>query len=114
MKKIMLLGVTALLTAGALAAVKLLGQPDTAAGAPADTASEGGVTAPADPEKIVTFPLRNKFADYSRGQDDPIYLFELETPSGVKELAVTLAHYETYYIGDEVICAETENGLQAI
>lgn len=115
MKKITLLGVTALLAAGALAAVKLLGQPDAEAGTPAGASPEqGGSAAPSDPDKIVAFPLKNKFADYSRGQDDPVYLFELETPSGVKELAVTLAHYETYYIGDEVICAETEKGLQVI
>ena len=115
MKKIALLGLTALFAAGALAAVKLLGQPDAAPAAPADGAPEkGGSAAPAGPDKTVAFPLKNKFTDYSRGQDDPVYLFELETPSGTKEFAVTPAHYETYYIGDEVICAETEKGLQVI
>ena len=111
MRKITLLGLTALLAAGALAAVKLLSREETES-AP-ERAGEAE-QAPADPDKIVAFPLKNKFVDYSRGQDDPVYLFELETPSGTKELAVTLAHYETYYIGDEVICAETEKGLQAI
>lgn len=59
-------------------------------------------------ETTRSFPLKNKYADYSRGQDDPQYLFELETPEGVKEFPVTLAHYETYYIGDEVICIERD------
>lgn len=111
MKKITLLALTALFAAGALAAVKLL------SGEEAESAPERGgepEQPPADPDKIVAFPLKNKFADYSRGQDDPVYLFELETPSGTKELAVTLAHYETYYIGDEVICTETEKGLQVV
>ena len=110
MKKITRLALTALFAAGALAAVKLL------SGEEAESAPErdGEQLPPVDPEKIAAFPLKNKFADYSRGQDDPVYLFELETPSGTKELAVTLAHYETYYIGDEVICAETEKGLQVI
>ena len=108
MKKIILLSLTALLTAGVLAAVKLLGEEET------ESAGELEQMPPIDPDKTVAFPLKNKFVDYSRGQDDPIYLFELETPSGTKEFAVTLAHYETYYIGDEVICAETEKGLQAI
>ena len=115
MKKITLLGLTALLAAGALAAVKLLEEPDAADDALADALSEGdGSGFPGDPDKTVAYPLKNKFVDYSRGQDDPVYLFELETPSGTKEFAVTLAHYETYYIGDEVICAETEKGLQVI
>lgn len=109
MRKKTLLGLAAVLAAGALAAVKLLGQPE------ADAPPEGdGFAASADPEKTVAFPLKNKLVDYSRGQDDPIYLFELETPSGTKEFAVTLAHYETYYIGDEVICEETEKGLRVI
>ena len=112
MKKITLLGLTALFAAGVLAAVKLLGGEE-AEGAP-ERAEEPEQAFPADPDKTVAFPLKNKFADYSRGQDDPIYLFELETPSGTKELAVTWAHYETYYIGDEVICVETEKGLQVI
>ena len=111
MKKITLLGLTALVAAGALAAAKLLGQPDEAPDAPPE---KDGFAAPADPDKTVAFPLKNNFVDYSRGQDDPVYLFELETPSGTKELAVELVHYETYYIGDEVICAETEKGLQVI
>ena len=115
MKKKTLLGLAAVLAAGALAAVKLLGRPDAASAAPEDAPREGeGSAAPADPEKTVAFPLKNKLADYSRGPDDPIYLFELETPSGTKELPVTRAHYETYYIGDEVICAETAKGLQVI
>ena len=112
MKKIILLSLTALLTAGALAAVKLLSGEETE-DAP-ERAGEPEQTPPFDPDQTVACPLKNKFVDYSRGQDDPIYLFELETPSGTKELAVTWAHYETYYIGDEVICAETEKGLQVI
>ena len=112
MKKITLLGLTALLAAGALAAVKLLSGEETD-GAP-ERAGEPERTPLVNPDKTVAFPLKNKFVDYSRGPDDPVYLFELETPSGTKELAVTLAHYETYYIGDEVICAETEKGLRAI
>ena len=111
MKKITLLSLTALFAAGAFAAVKLLGQPSPAADTPPET--DGSAT-PADPGKTVAFPLKNKFVDYSRGPDDPVYLFELETPSGTKELAVTWAHYETYYIGDEVICAETGKGLQVV
>ena len=111
MKKIALLGLTALFAAGAFAAVKLLGQTDADADA---SSEEDGFPAPADPDKTVAFPLKNKYVDYSRGPDDPIYLFELEMPSGTKEIAVTLAHYETYYIGDEVICVETEKGLRVI
>ena len=112
MKKITLLGLTALFAAGVLAAVKLL-VGEEAESAP-ERAEEPGRTPPVDPDKVAAFPLKNKFADYSRGPDDPVYLFELETPSGTREFAVTLAHYETYYIGDEVICAETEKGLQVI
>lgn len=60
-------------------------------------------------EKMVSYPLKNKYMDFSAGEDQPRYLFELETPDGAREFEVTLAHYETYYIGDEVICME-ENG----
>lgn len=60
-------------------------------------------------EKMVSYPLKNKYTDYANGPDQPRYLFELETPDGAREFEVTLAHYETYYIGDEVICIE-ENG----
>ncbi len=112
MKKATLLGMTALLAAGALAAWKLLGQDETDA-APA-CAPEEPASAPEDDDRTVAFPLKNKFVDYSRGQDDPVYLFELDTPGGVKELAVTFAHYETYYIGDEVLCTETPQGLQVL
>lgn len=112
MRKIILLSLTALLTAGVLAAVKLLGGEETEHAL--EGAGEAEQMPPIDPEQTVAFPLKNKLVDYSRGQDEPIYLFELETPSGTKELAVTQAHYETYYIGDEVICAETEKGLQVI
>lgn len=112
MKKITLLGLTALLAAGACAAVHFLGQEE-AESAP-ETAAASAPEPPTEGDKTVAFPLKNKFVDYSRGQDDPVYLFELDTPSGVKELAVTFAHYETYYIGDEVICAETAKGLQVL
>ncbi len=110
MRKSTLLGLTALAAAGALAAWKLFGE--TASDA-AERTPETEQT-PEDADKTVAFPLKNKFVDYSRGQDDPVYLFELETPSGVKEFAVSFAHYETYYIGDEVICAETDRGLQVL
>ena len=112
MKKITLLSLTALLAAGALAAAKLLGQPDTAP----DTLppQEGASGAPVEGGETVAFPLKNKFVDYSRGPDNPVYLFELDTPSGTKEIAVTWAHYETYYIGDEVICRQTGRGLEAV
>lgn len=115
MRKSTLLGLTALAAAGALAAWKLLGD-ETASDAAERTPERtpGPEQAPEDADKTVAFPLKNKFVDYSRGQDDPVYLFELETPSGVKEFTVSFAHYETYYIGDEVICAETDHGLQVL
>ncbi len=109
-------GATALAAAGALAAWKLMGS-ETAEHAVEQRAPEHAAEpqhAPEDADKTVAFPLKNKFVDYSRGQDDPVYLFELETPSGVKEFTVSFAHYETYYIGDEVICAETDHGLQVL
>ncbi len=112
MKKVTILGLTALLAAGVYAAVRLLSAEETEE--PPETAAEPMAEPPADGDKTVAFPLKNKFVDYSRGQDEPVYLFELDTPSGVKEITVTFAHYETYYIGDEVICAETAKGLQVL
>ena len=115
MKKKALLGLAAALAAGALATVKLLGQPDTAPVASAEAPlAKNGSTAPSDPGKTVAFPLKNKYTGYPGGPDAPVYLFELETPSGTKEIAVTKANYEMYYIGDEVVCAETEKGLQVV
>jgi len=60
-------------------------------------------------ENMVSFPLKDRYMDFSSGPDEPKYIFVLELPNGTKEIPVTLAHYETYYIGDEVICRE-ENG----
>ena len=116
MKKKALLGLAAALaTAGALAAVKLLGQPDTAPAAPAEAPlAKNGPTAPSDPGRTVAFPLKNKYTGYSSGPDAPVYLFELETPSGTTEVVVSNANYEMYYIGDEDVCAETEKGLQVV
>ena len=107
------MGLAAVLAACAFAAVKLLGQQDTAPAAPADAppAKNG---APADSGKTAAFPLKNKYTGYPNGPDDPVYLFELETPSGTKEVVVSKANYEMYYIGDEVVCAETEKGLQVV
>ena len=67
-----------------------------------------------DPDKMVAYPLKNKYVDYSKGENSPNWLFELETPNGIKEIPVTEAHYETYYIGDEVICLETEKGPEVV
>lgn len=112
MKKATILGLAAALAAGA-AAVLLLGRrEDAAAEAPVETGAAGSV--PVDPDKTVAFPLKDKYADYSRGQDDPIYRFSLETPAGAKEITVDKTQYETYYIGDEVICLETGGGLQIV
>jgi len=60
-------------------------------------------------DNLVSCPLKNKYLDFTEGEMNPHYMFELETPTGVREFQVTQAHYETYYIGDEVICTE-ENG----
>ena len=111
MKKGTILGLAALAAAGA-AAVVLLGRKDEAemsqgAGAPERTA-------PVDADKTVAFPLKNKYADYSRGESDPIYRFELETPNGVKEIVVNAEQYETYYIGDEVVCVEKGRDFEIV
>lgn len=113
MKKSTILGATVILGAGALVAMKLLGkredEPSADAGAgPAEPERT------VDPDKTIAFPLKNKYADYSRGENDPIYRFELETPNGVKEVVVAKADYETYYIGDEVVCLETGKGLEIV
>ncbi len=76
-----------------------------------------GETHPAPPtaeEDTVAFPLKNKYADYSRGESDPIYRFELETPQGVREAVVSAEQYESCYIGDEVLCRETGRTLEVI
>ena len=111
MKKGTILGLAALAAAGAAAAV-LLGKRDEAE-AP-QTAGSSERMAPVDPDKTVAFPLKNKYADYSRGENDPIYRCELDTPNGVKEVVVDAEQYETYYIGDEVVCLETGRGCQIV
>ena len=71
-------------------------------------------SAPVDADKTIAFPLKNKYADYSRGENEPIYRFELDTPNGVKELTVSAEQYETYYIGDEIICRERGRELEIV
>ncbi len=112
MKGKTLLGLAAVLAAGAVAAVKLLAVQETEEIIAPEREEE--TPAPDDAEKTVAYPLKNKFTDYSHGEKDPIYVFELETPEGVKEFHVTFAHYETYYIGDEVICLETDEGIKVL
>ncbi|MBE7003383.1 MAG: hypothetical protein E7425_03740 [Ruminococcaceae bacterium] len=126
MKKRTKLGLAVVLAAGAYAAVKLLDKvelsvtverdkktPDEPAQEP-ESASAEAEGAPAEADDTVAFTLKNKYSHHVDGKDEPIYLFELETPNGVKEIPVTWAHYETYYIGDEVICRETENGIEVL
>ena len=110
MKKGTVIGLASALAACAAAAL-LLGRKHESEDAPA---AQAPAAAPVDPDKTVAFPLKDKYADYSRGQDDPIYRFSLDTPAGAKEITVDQTQYETYYIGDEVICLETENGLQIV
>lgn len=112
MKKGTVLGLALTLAAGA-AAVLLLGRHGEAEEPARETAAEKG-PAPVDANKTVAFPLKDKYADYSRGQDDPIYRFALDTPSGAKEITVNQTQYETYYIGDEVLCLETGHGLEIV
>ena len=111
MKKGAILGLAALTAAGTAAAV-LIGKRDEAEAQ--QTASAPERVAPVDPDKTVAFPLKNKYADYSRGENDPIYRFELDTPNGVKEVVVDAEQYETYSIGDEVFCLETGRGYQIV
>ncbi len=101
---------TAAAGALALAALKLLGTTDE----PADGPERKEPAAPVDADETVAFPLKNKYADYSRGESEPAYIFELETPSGTKELRASAEQYDTYYIGDEVICRETNGGLAIV
>ena len=108
MKRGTILGLV-LLTAAGAAAMVLSGKKGDAEAAEATSGSEH--TAPVDPDKTVAFPLKNKYADFSRGENDPVYRFELDTPNGVKEVVVDPEQYETYYIGDEVVCLETGRGL---
>lgn len=114
MKKGTLLGLTLALAAGTFAAVKLLGQEETAQDAANSAAEEARLAAPTDGDKTVAYPLKNKYTHHAAGSEETTYIFELETPGGTKELPVSWAHYETYYIGDEVICAETEKGLEVV
>ena len=74
----------------------------------------GHEEAPLDADETVAFPLKNKYADYSRGESEPVYVFELETPNGTKELRASAEQYDTYYIGDEVVCRETGGGLAIV
>ena len=106
MKKGVIIGLAAL-TAGAAAAM-LLGRQNTPA------PQEKADATPMDADKTVAFPLKNKYADYSHGENDPIYRFELETPGGVKEITVNAEQYETYYIGDEVVCVEQGRDLRIV
>ena len=111
MRKGIILGLAALAAAGAAAAV-LLGGKDEAEAPQAAPAQAHA--APVDPDKTVAFPLKNKYADYSRGENDPIYCFELDTPNGVKEVVVNAEQYETYYIGDEIICLEKGRDFEIV
>ncbi len=110
MKKFTFFALAAALAAGTYAAVKLMGEPDDLPEEAPPERDEAGPV-PVDPNRTVAFPLKNKYANHVQGKAEPVYLFELDTPSGVKEVEVTEAHYETYYIGDEVICLETDGGL---
>ena len=66
-------------------------------------------------ENIVSFPLKNKLINFEQGEINPHYILVLETPDGVKEFPCTQAHYETYYIGDEVIClADGKGGYSVV
>lgn len=115
MKGKTILSLAVVLAAGACAALKLRGgESDAPAAQPRQPERSAAPEAPTDGDKTVAFPLKNKYTDYSNGEKQPAYIFELETPQGVKELPVTWAHYETYYIGDEVICRETEHGPEVI
>ena len=106
-----ILGLAALAAAGAAAAV-LLGKKNEAETPQTAPAPERAV--PVDPDKTVAFPLKNKYADYSRGENDPIYRFELDTPNGVKEVVVNAEQYEAYYIGDEIVCMEKGRDLEVV
>lgn len=106
MKKGTVFALLAALAAGAAAAV-LLGRQETP-----DAAPDG--SAPVDADKTIAFPLKNKYTDYSRGENEPIYRFELDTPNGVKEITVSAEQYETYYIGDEVVCRERGRELEIV
>ncbi len=106
MKKGTILALLATVAAGTAAAV-LLGRQEPADAAPDESA-------PMDADQTVAFPLKNKYADYSGGESHPSYRFELETPNGVKEIAVSAEQYETYYIGDEVVCRERGRELEIV
>ena len=110
MKKTTILSLAAALAAAAAGAALLGRRTET----PAQEPEREEPPAPVDPDKTVAFPLKNKYADYTRGEDQPVYRFELDTPNGVKEVEVTEAHYETYYIGDEVLCFDTPRGLEIV
>lgn len=109
MNKKVLLGLGAALAAGA--ALVLLEKLSDPAGA---EEPQPEAEPPFDPDATVAFPLKNKYADFSRGEQDPIYRFELETPNGVREVVVTEEQYNTCYIGDEVLCVETGAGYEVV
>ncbi|MBR3561659.1 MAG: hypothetical protein IKN81_09090 [Oscillospiraceae bacterium] len=97
MKKGIVFALLATLAAGAAAALWLQNRPDGEREAP-----EGDPEISAD--NTVSTHLKSKYVDYSAGGEHPRYLLELETPDGVKEIAVTAEQYEDCYIGDEVLC----------
>ena len=113
MKKGAIFGLAAALAATAAAAL-LLGKRDDTAEPDSSAREAAPSAAPVDPDKTVAFPLKNKYADYSNGENSPVYRFELETPSGVKEVVVSAEQYETYYIGDEVVCLEKGRGYEIV
>ena len=90
----------AALAAGA--AVVLLGKLSEPTGAE-ETQPEA--EPPFDPDATIAFPLKNKYADYSNGEQDPVYRFEV---------VVTEEQYNTCYIGDEVLCVETAAGYEVV
>ncbi len=103
-KRTVMLGLAAL-AAGAAAAVLLTADRKPEEPRP-ETPEDRHV--PADADRTIACTLKCKHTDHTGGE--PVYRFELETPDGVKEYEVTRAHYETYCVGDEVLCEETENG----
>lgn len=119
MKKGNLILFAAALAAGACVAVKMLASESPVTETPAgqegkERDNAGTADAPTDGDDTVAYPLKNKLTHQNAETGETTYIFELETPSGVKEMTVTWAHYETYYIGDEVICRETPNGLEVV
>lgn len=65
-------------------------------------------------ETTVTFTLKNKYVDYTLGEDKPTWLFVLESPNGIKEIAITSEQYEAYGPGDDVVCRKTDRGYEIV